>query len=431
LISAVVILMAACSGGSSRVTGSTISPADPPGWLTSRLGGDTTAKALRGRPFNQAARDLDNSELVRFGAGADTFDEHRTVRDGLGPDFNDDGCLSCHLDGTKRTGPASTPPGMLVRISADGVPVAGYGLQLQTRSTTGRPEATVTPRWITVHGHYPDGTTFTLRRPDTKIVTRTPLPDSVQFSTRTAPLIIGLGLLEAIPAADLQAAADPNDSNHDGISGRVNVVADPNSPTGSAIGRFGWKASQPSVASQTTTALREDMGVLSAPGPDGSPPEIDPDTLADLIFYNRTIAVPIGRNATSPTATRGAELFEKIGCAACHTPTQHSGPDAVAGLSDQTFHPYTDLLLHDMGPGLADGRPDGSATGSEWRTAPLWGLGRRVEVTGRQSFLHDGRARTPTEAILWHGGEASQARTRFEHLSASDRAALAAFLNSL
>jgi CxxC motif-containing protein (DUF1111 family) len=173
------------------------------------------------------------------------------------------------------------------------------------------------------------------------------------------------------------------------------------------------------------------MGVQSSAGPDGSPPEIDPDTLADLIFYNRTIAVPVGRNTTSPTATRGAELFEKIGCAACHTPTQHSGPDPVAGLSDQTFHPYTDLLLHDMGPGLADGRPDGSATGSEWRTAPLWGLGRRVEVTGRQSFLHDGRARTPTEAILWHAGEAAQARKRFEHLSASDRAALAAFLNSL
>jgi CxxC motif-containing protein (DUF1111 family) len=430
---AVVLVAGACNGSSTPVA-STASPADAPSWLTARLGGDTTAKALRGRPFNQSARDLDNSELVRFGAGADTFDEHRTVHDGLGPDYNEDGCLSCHLDGTQRTGPASTPPGMLVRISDGGAPVAGYGTQLQTRSTTGHPEATVTPRWTDVHGHYPDGTPFTLRRPDTKIVTRTPLPAGVQFSTRTAPPIIGLGLLEAIPVASLEAAADPDDRNHDGISGRVSFVADPTSPTGVSVGRFGWKASQPSVASQTTTALREDMGITATPGPGGaavSPPEIDPDTLADLIFYNRTIAVPVGRSTTSPSATRGAELFEKIGCAACHTPTQHSGPDAVAGLANQTFHPYTDLLLHDMGPGLADGRPDGSASGSEWRTAPLWGLGRRVEVTGREAFLHDGRARTPTEAILWHGGEAAAARERFEHLSASDRAALAAFLNSL
>jgi CxxC motif-containing protein (DUF1111 family) len=429
--SAFVLVVASCGGENGGATASTASPADAPSWLTAQLGGDTTAKALRGRPFNQSARDLDNSELVRFGAGADTFDEHRTVHEGLGPDYNEDGCLSCHLDGTQRDGSASTPPGMLVRISDGGVPVAGYGTQLQTRSTTGAPEATVTPRWITVHGHYPDGTPYTLRRPDTKIETRTPLPAGTQFSTRTAPPIIGLGLLEAIPASSLEAAADPKDRNHDGISGRVNFVGDPTSPTGVSVGRFGWKASQPSVASQTTTALREDMGIQSAPGTDGSPAEIDPDTLADLIFYNRTIAVPMGRNTNSPSSTRGAQLFEQIGCAACHTPTQHSGPDPVAGLSNQTFHPYTDLLLHDMGPGLADGRPDGSATGSEWRTAPLWGLGRRVEVTGRQAFLHDGRARTPTEAILWHGGEAAAARERFEHLSASDRAALAAFLNSL
>jgi CxxC motif-containing protein (DUF1111 family) len=174
------------------------------------------------------------------------------------------------------------------------------------------------------------------------------------------------------------------------------------------------------------------MGIRSTPDPGGdAPPEIDPDELADLVFYNRTIAVPVGRGTRSPSSTRGAQLFERIGCAACHTPTQRSGTDFVAGLSNQTFHPYTDLLLHDMGPALADGRPDGGASGSEWRTAPLWGLGRRVEVTGRKAFLHDGRARTPTEAILWHGGEARAARERFEHLSASDRAALAAFLASL
>ena len=158
-------------------------------------------------------------------------------------------------------------------------------------------------------------------------------------------------------------------------------------------------------------------------------------TLDQLVFYNRTIAVPISRNVTSAPVRRGAATFQRIGCAACHTPTQHSdavgGPGRISAVADIEFHPYTDLLLHDMGPGLADGRPEFLASGREWRTAPLWGLGRRVEVTGVRAFLHDGRARTPEEAIEWHGGEATRARAAFERLSPADRADLLAFLASL
>jgi CxxC motif-containing protein (DUF1111 family) len=418
-----------CSGGGPSVVPSTA--ATGPGWLVDRLGGATAAKALRGRPFNQAARDLGLDEIRSFAAGADVFDAHMTVANGLGPDFNEDSCLSCHLDRPGPGGLSSTPEGLLVRVSKDGAPVAGLGLQLQTRSTTGHPEATVEPRWVTTTVRLPDGTVYSLRRPATKITTRVPLPEGTATSSRMAPPLIGLGLLEAIPAASLEAAADPGDRDHDGISGRVNVVSDPAVPGGTTIGRFGWKAGQASVASQTDAALTEDMGIRPAPTADGQPAEISPEDLANLILYSRTIAVPISNLEHSPAARRGAALFEQVGCAACHTPTQRSGPDPVPGLADQTFHPFTDLLLHDMGPGLADGRRDGSATGSEWRTAPLWGLGRRVAVTGRRAFLHDGRARTPVEAILWHGGEAAAARERFEHLSAQDRAALEAFLDGL
>ena len=409
-------------------------PDGPPSFLTDHNGGPTTARALRGRPFNQAARNLTNSQLGRFAAGAEPFDEMFTVADGLGPSYNQPGCLSCHRDGEVKVSKADAafPPGFLVRVSAPGRAANGgplaeptYGLQLQTRTTDGSaPEATIALRWSTTEGHYPDGTPYELRRPDLRITThRGPLDPYRWTSIRTAPNMIGLGLLEAIPDATLEseAAHEPT-----GISGRVNRVTD--AVTGEpAIGRFGWKAGQASVAAQTVTALREDMGIAT----DGTSPEMGARTLLDLVFYNRTIAVPIARGTDTPTVERGARLFEDAGCASCHTTTQHSGPDEIAALSNVTFHPYTDLLLHDMGPGLADGRTEFLASGREWRTAPLWGLGRRTEVTGTASFLHDGRARSIEEAILWHGGEADAARQAFERLPPERRADVLAFLGSL
>jgi CxxC motif-containing protein (DUF1111 family) len=166
---------------------------------------------------------------------------------------------------------------------------------------------------------------------------------------------------------------------------------------------------------------------VEAPGP----PEMSERDFSDQVFYNRTIAVPIARNIGRPAVVRGANRFVDTGCAACHTTTQRTGPDEVAGLADQTIHPFTDLLLHDMGAGLADERPEFLASGREWRTPPLWGLGYRAEVTGSKTLLHDGRARSIEEAILWHGGEARRAQRAFLALPAQDRADLLAFLAAL
>ncbi len=417
----VLLLGASCSGGTA--------PLAPANFLSFKLGGLTTAKALRGRPYNQSARNLTNAELKRFGAGADVFDQTVDVVGGLGPQFNESSCLGCHLDGKQQPHDQTSPPGLLVRVSAAGTDAHGaplaeptYGLQFQTKAVSGaQVEATISPRFVPVTHRWADGHLSTIFRLDVGLRPQLgPVVKGAEMSVRMAPSIIGLGLLEAIPAATLEAAADPADRNGDGISGRVQRVWDP-STSGTVLGRFGWKAGQATVAAQTTAALSGDLGVT----------EMDADQLADMIFYNRTIAVPIAKDVAAPTTRRGAAVFQNIGCAACHTPTQHAGPSDLPAIAEQTFHPYTDLLLHDMGPGLSDGRPEFEASGREWRTAPLWGLGRRVEVTGSGSMLHDGRARTTTEAVLWHGGEATAARRAFEGLTDQDRVALLAFLDTL
>jgi len=420
--------------------------------IDARLGGGTSAKELRGRPFNQPARNLTNDETRRFGVGAETFNRHTTAAEGLGPTYNDDSCLSCHADGIapvsadaaqRDSGLPNT--GLLLRLSLgnrpDGsaVPEPTYGVQLQTHAVDGAtPEGRLQVTWSAVAGAFEDGSTYELRLPTVTAVDLRdgPMDPRVLTSARIAPSMVGLGLLEAIAGTTIVGAADPGDADHDGISGRPNRVTDVlNGAT--ELGRFGWKASQPSVRQQTVVALDQDMGVSTPdlpgdrPGDRTAPPEMLSGALTDMVFYNRTIAVPVARNVDDAAVRRGSVTFERLGCAACHTVTQHSGPDQVDGLADQTIHPYTDLLLHDMGPGLADGRPDGAATGDEWRTAPLWGLGHRVEVVGYGAFLHDGRARTPTEAVLWHGGEAQGAADRFRGLDRRARDDLAAFLGSL
>ena len=168
-----------------------------------------------------------------------------------------------------------------------------------------------------------------------------------------------------------------------------------------------------------------------AVAPNGGKPELSDSRLDSVTFYNRTLAVPAMRNPEDASVRKGYELFGEIGCAACHTPTLQTGPSEIATLADQTIHPYTDLLLHDMGEGLADNRPDFAATGSEWRTPPLWGLGLIDDVNGHRFLLHDGRARTIEEAILWHGGEAESAKEVFRSLSSDEREDLLAFLEAL
>ena len=262
-------------------------------------------------------------------------------------------------------------------------------------------------------------------------------------SPRVAPPMIGLGLLEAISASDILAGADPDDADGDGISGRARWVWSPEHGR-MMLGRFGWKATQPTLLQQTAAAYRDDIGVTSSVFPSeafaGQPqddlleddPEITDETLEEAVFYVQTLAVPAPRDANAPAVMEGQDLFGELGCADCHVPRHVTGtlPD-VPEVSNQVIVPYTDLLLHDMGPGLADGRPDFGASGSEWRTPPLWGLGLSSRVQGHTDFLHDGRARDVVEAILWHGGEAASARDAFRALDAPSRAALLAFLHSL
>jgi CxxC motif-containing protein (DUF1111 family) len=298
---------------------------------------------------------------------------------------------------------------------------------------------------------YPDGTRVELRRPELRLekLGYGPLPAAARLSLRNAPPLHGMGLLDALPGADLLARADPEDADGDGISGRPNRVWDPVRER-YGPGRFGWKASEASLRSQIAAALRNDMGLsnpvrpeqpctaeqidcLRTPHGEGDDGFEVPDALLGLIEgYQASIGVPPRRRADAPEVVRGRGLFREVGCAGCHVPRWTTGevPERP-WLSNQVIWPYTDLLLHDMGPRLADGRADFDASGREWRTPPLWGLGWAAELHRRGGFLHDGRARTAEEAVLWHGGEAEASRARFEALDADDRAALLAFLESL
>jgi CxxC motif-containing protein (DUF1111 family) len=265
--------------------------------------------------------------------------------------------------------------------------------------------------------------------------------------------MIGLGLIEAVPEAQIRANTDADDKNGDGISGRANEVWSQEAER-PMIGRFGWKAGVPSIREQSAGAFSGDMG-LSTPivtepsgdctqaqafcrnAPNGNTErdggfEVGP-ILFDLVtFYAQNLAVPPRRNMDDANVTKGKAIFHELGCASCHTPSFTTGKvDGQPHLSNQRIWPYTDMLLHDMGDGLADNRPEGMATGQEWRTPPLWGIGLTETVSGHTYFLHDGRARNLEEAILWHGGEAQAARDGYAALSKADRDALISFVESL
>jgi CxxC motif-containing protein (DUF1111 family) len=382
-----------------------------------------------------------------------------TNRDGLGPTFNAPACAACHVrDGIGLPPDAEHPTraGLLLRLSVPGRDPHGgpasdpvYGTQLNDRAVNGVPaEGRVGVRYRPRRGAYSDGTAYELRAPTYSLLDLAfgpPSPD-LMVSPRIAPAMIGMGLLEAIPEGDVVAAADPPDADGDGVSGRVNRVWNPATQR-TELGRFGWKANVASVEAQVAGAFVGDIGITSPVQHDencpeaqtacraaatGGRPEVDRERFDDIVFYSRVLAVPKRRPARPPATDRaGAETFVALGCAACHTPEQRAATSTIPALSDRTIHPFTDLLLHDMGPGLADGRPEFRADGREWRTPPLWGLGLLEEVAGDLALLHDGRARTIEEAILWHGGEARRARERFRKLDAADRRELVAYLESL
>ena len=272
----------------------------------------------------------------------------------------------------------------------------------------------------------------------------------MQFGTmvspRVGPQLPGVGLLEAIPEASILALADPDDTNRDGISGRPNHVWN-YATKQKVLGRFGWKANQPDLHQQAASAFTGDMGITNSlfPAeeltdtqqqlygqlPNGGSPELADNNLTNVTLYLQTLAVPARRNADDQVVLRGKQLFRQLNCSGCHVAKMQTGSHPVAVLANQTIRPYTDLLLHDMGAGLADNRPDFEATGSEWRTPPLWGIGL-IKLVNRHTFLlHDGRARNVEEAILWHGGEAQKAADGFRAMPKTDRDALLKFVESL
>ncbi len=378
--------------------------------------------------------------------------------DGLGPLFNATNCSGCHFkDGRGRPPTGSEAfESMLIRLSIPGEgphggpnPDPSYGDQLQGNAIFGVPaEGDAHITYVEVPGRFKDGEAYSLRRPTYTIdkLAYGPLDPRVMMSPRTAPMISGLGLLEAVPEESIVALADPNDADRDGVSGRPNRVWDQASGT-MMLGRFGWKANQPSLHQQNAGAFLGDMGITSslfggetctsaqekcAAAPTGPTPQLREDLLDQVTYYTKTLAVPGRRNIESDQVRRGRKLFGNAGCAKCHTPTLRTGVvDGFPELSNQTIHPFTDLLLHDMGPELADARPDFLASGVEWRTAPLWGVGL-IEVVNRHDFLlHDGRARGFAEAVLWHGGEGAASRDAFLAMPKTDRDALVSFLGSL
>jgi CxxC motif-containing protein (DUF1111 family) len=408
-----------------------------------RQGGDATVDDRTAEAFSHPIPTLDaaQQEQHRFGRGPVAFE---WMPPQLGPLFNHNACLACHAGngrGLSEIGPSAFGSQALIRVSLDDgdpavpggpVPVPGYGTQLQDHAVGRLAECAVTLTWVETEERYGDGEVVMLRSPRLAVTTASgdPLPD-MRMSYRQAPPLFGLGLLEALDDEDLAAAADPDDADGDGISGRTNEVWD-TALEQTRRGRFGHKASVASLAEQTAGAFVNDMGLTNQlfPEPDGMR-DVSDLQLQQSVFFITTIAVPAAA-PRSDEAWRGRRRFDDFGCASCHTPTLVTGRDAaIPQLANQTIHPYTDLLLHDVGDFLTDTRRDFLADGLEWRTPPLWGLGLTQVVNPDATLLHDGRARTIAEAILWHGGEAFSAREAFRTASRADRNALISFLETL
>lgn len=480
-----------------------------------------------GHGFSTPMPTLTADELIKHLAGDANFETAFTTApnsahpelDGVGPVFNNQDCNSCH----QRDGRASTvvvpagqdrvllgsAAGIFLRMSIDdgqcdapvaannycnNVGVDGFGTQLFHRGVlraredwnaevdalpfVGQAHVYLSYEYSTLT--YADGSTVELKKPLFTIErpydvsadnqgNSALLQADVRYSPRNGMPIFGLGLLELIPEQAILVLADENDANNDGISGRANWVFDPikardNDPLPVSLGRFGWKASTPSVRVQSLGALRGDMGITNPLFPeesiagtalhesylartgyvdtgsdDNGEPEASQAFADEVVFYAETLAVPARRNVDDKSVVAGAVLFDKINCTGCHTPdfVTGSGDLLVGGvaaadsLKNQHIYPFTDMLLHDMGEGLADNRRDFMANGNEWKTRPLWGIGLTKTVNPAAGFLHDGRANTVEEAILWHGGEAQQSKADFMALNATERQSLIDFVMSL
>ncbi|WP_119630295.1 di-heme oxidoreductase family protein [Methylocaldum marinum] len=427
-------------------------------------GGSSTVTDAGREAYSRPSPALTPERLPEFFKGRGLFRQSWVIPPaedieiaGLGPLYNRISCAACHLKnarGKSPDGPDDDAGGLLIRLSVPGRSENGgprphpvYGDQLQNHGIPGvAEEGRVSIEYAEFAVTLADGETVSLRTP--KIVLSDlrygPLEGDVLMSARVGPAVYGLGLLEA--ASDETLLDLERRSKRDGIEGRVNRVWDAASGR-VAIGRFGHKANVPNLPQQIAGAFLGDMGITSSllpeenctatqkdcrMAPSARRPELAPEQLDAVVLYVRSLAVPARRNPDDPEVVRGESLFREIGCNECHVETLQTGRFApLPELSNQTIHPYTDLLVHDMGAELADGRPDFQAGPREWRTAPLWGIGLAASIAEHTTFLHDGRARNILEAVLWHGGEAAIVRDRVKGLGKSDRQALLRFLESL
>ncbi len=497
-VSAATGLALAAGPGSARTTGAAAAsaahaassaPASAAGDATDsadvreRSGGATTVWATGQNAFSFPAANLSDAERTRFVIGNSFFKRNwvepgasTKARDGLGPHFIARSCGACHsLDGRgappdwRQGAGHEQPVALLLRLSVPGTggpdgpgpqPEPTYGDQFENAAVQGvKAEGEVALRWRPLPGRFADGTRYTLRQPlyGFRKLGYGPMAPGVMVSPRIAPQLIGVGLLEAIPEAEILANVAAQAARGDAIRGQVNRVWDVFAQR-EWIGRFGWKANVASIAQQSAAAFHGDIGITSSVFPQesctaaqadcrqaaragrgthaGQGPEIDDKTLADVIFYQAVLAPPARRQVDDPQVRRGERLFAQAQCAACHRPSYVTGDSPLpafssAALKGQRIWPYTDLLLHDMGDALADGRPDGRANGRQWKTPPLWGIGLIAGVNGHTRLLHDGRADGVLEAILWHGGEAEASRQQVLKMSKAERAALVRFVESL
>lgn len=456
-----------------------------PEWIEAELfpGGQNSVNRQPFVSFLLPVALLNDSERADFFAGKALANQPwvkapttTTARDGLGPIYNARSCLDCHIKGGRGEIPevgAKPLKTALLKVSMPGhdpvngaIPLDQYGDQIQTQSVALKhqlqtqqiearqevqPEAYIHIQWLLKDFEYPDGKVVQLRKPKVILsqLNYGELPSETLFSLRNTPPMLGVGLLELIDQKDIDKNEDPEDRNGDGISGRVNHVWDWEKKA-LAPGRYGWKANRTTIRQVTAAAFANDIGISNPvfPRQPCTPLQIScndtpngndeagfelPDNLLQLAtHFTMNLGVPKRNSQRTAKQIKGRDLFYQVGCAQCHTPSYVTVESkAEPHLSNQHIWPYSDLLLHDMGAELADGRPDYQASGSEWRTPPLWGVGLNDKVNGNQQLLHDGRANSVEEAILWHGGEAEVIKQAFAQLKLQQREALVAFVESL
>ena len=440
--------------------------------LGEKTGGDTTAFATGRSALSSAIATLSDDEHARFEVGHSFFNRNWVeapssthARDGLGPHFIARSCGGCHLLDGRGAPPRANeqPVALLMRLSVPGIGAHGgvvpepvYGDQFDNAAIQDvKPEGKVTIRHQVLPGRFADGTRYALQKPiyGFAALAYGPMASNVLVSPRIAPQIAGIGLLEAIPEAEILKNAAEQAARGGPVHGQVNRVWDMFA-NDMRIGRFGWKANVATLAHQTAAAFLGDIGITSSKQPDEActptqkdclaaprggkdgAPEIDDRAFDSVVFYQAGLAPAARRNPSDPAVLKGQRLFSQAQCDACHRPSYVTGvgpmPQFTSDkLSNQRIWPYTDLLLHDMGASLADGRRDFAAGGKQWKTPPLWGIGLIHDVNGHQRLLHDGRARGVLEAVLWHGGEAAPAKQQVLRMSRAEREALVKFLESL